>query len=946
MKLQSRIMILVLAGTLLPLAVTGTVSFSLARQSVSELATMAEKGLHAYVEQLLTAQREIKSSQLEQYFNTVRDHVVTFSRNERTVSAMREMTQSFAYDVNKVDSAALLRCRRDLAAYYHGDFTARFQQANNSKSPPVSSILARLDDDSIYRQHAYIQANPHPDGQKQQLDEARTDTPYDRAHSSFHPDCRVYLEDHGLHDILLVDLESGNVVYSVAKEVDYSTSLLSGPFAQSSMADAFREAKALTDPDGFVFVDYGRYTPSYDAPASFVASPIYDRGTKIGVAIFQLSLKHVSAIMAQRAGLGKTGETILVGPDYLVRSEPHLDAESGPVHRASQGSPAMETRPIATSFRNPDLGQVKTAATVAAVERGESGMMVAADNRDREKLIVYGPVDVLGHTWCLNAQIDTAEAYRDMSQLHAAATGANYRIVQWNLTLALLSALASGGIAWVVARNIASPIARVADFAKQIASGDLTSNCEATGEAEVGELIQSMNIMRDRICEVVGHLSGNSTTLAKSADELCKTSADLLDNARETKAQSATVSSAAEEMSINLRNVAHSAMQMSEGVTSVSCSIDEMTSTISEIARTAEQSAFIASGAATLAETSNETVGKLGSAADEIGKVIDVIQDIAEQTNLLALNATIEAARAGEAGKGFAVVATEVKELAKQTASATDGIREHIECMQCFMTEAVDSIAAISNAIRDVDDATRTIASAVEEQNCAAKNVAQKVSESASASSIVSSGIKESAMVSGEISRSIVEIDNATKNSNIASLRTSSAGDELSSLARSISEQIGYFRVPARMHWGESHMCDGVPDPIRESWDRVANTGVLETFYRNLLAADYRVMEHFSHTDMQKQKDMLRKSLEYVLAYPTGHPDARRRVENIGRSHDVNGLGITPDLYEVWRDCLIDALKVHDELWNAQLERMWKKQLQPAINVISSMYSTGSLASV
>ncbi|MCA9172830.1 MAG: hypothetical protein KDB23_34465, partial [Planctomycetales bacterium] len=179
-----------------------------------------------------------------------------------------------------------------------------------------------------------------------------------------------------------------------------------------------------------------------------------------------------------------------------------------------------------------------------------------------------------------------------------------------------------------------------------------------------------------------------------------------------SKNQSATVSAAAEELSINMKSMADSSNGMSQTIHSVANSIDEMNSTIREIANNAEKSALVADEARAIVEMSNSKIGNLGLAAKEIGRVIEVIQDIAEQTNLLALNATIEAARAGEAGKGFAVVASEVKELARQTASATDEIRERIESIQISTNEAVDSISLIGGVINNVNEVARTIASA------------------------------------------------------------------------------------------------------------------------------------------------------------------------------------------------------------------------------------------
>ncbi|MGD0519424.1 MAG: Cache 3/Cache 2 fusion domain-containing protein, partial [Thermoguttaceae bacterium] len=234
---------------------------------------------------------------------------------------------------------------------------------------------------------------------------------------------------------------------------------------------------------------------------------------------------------------------------------------------------------------------------------------------------------------------------------------------------------------------------------------------------ETDEIAAWFNTFMGKLWKVVSQVAISTKTLAGSSTKLSATAAQLASGAEETTNQSATVASAAEEMATNMNNMAAATEQMTTNVKTVAGATEQMTASISEIAKNAEQASTVAGNAAQMAQSSNETIGQLGNAADEIGKVIQVIQDIAEQTNLLALNATIEAARAGDAGKGFAVVATEVKELAKQTAEATEDIRGRIEGIQSSTGEAIKSIGSISEVIQQVNEISRTIASAVEEQS-------------------------------------------------------------------------------------------------------------------------------------------------------------------------------------------------------------------------------------
>jgi methyl-accepting chemotaxis protein len=213
--------------------------------------------------------------------------------------------------------------------------------------------------------------------------------------------------------------------------------------------------------------------------------------------------------------------------------------------------------------------------------------------------------------------------------------------------------------------------------------------------------------------------------------------------------------------------------------------------------RSAGRAASAAADAAQLVDASNTQIGDLGSAAEQVGKVIEVIQDIAEQSNLLALNATIEAARAGDAGKGFAVVATEVKALARQTASATEDIRKRIDGIQRSTGLTVKSIAGISDVIRQVNDLSRIIASAVEEQSITTREIARNVAQTSTAAQSVAKGVAESASASQEIARIIAGVDQAAKQTAQGASQTQSTGRGLSTVAEQLRSMVGQFKTGA-----------------------------------------------------------------------------------------------------------------------------------------------------
>lgn len=336
-----------------------------------------------------------------------------------------------------------------------------------------------------------------------------------------------------------------------------------------------------------------------------------------------------------------------------------------------------------------------------------------------------------------------------------------------------------------------------------IAGGDMTQTYEV-GEFDedtrdlggtFSEIAEAVNNMCRTLGQAFAGVAHNAGQIADTSTELSATATELAAGADGTTQQSAMLSAAAGEMSNFMTSMAASTEQMTVNIKTIASAVEEMTASISEIAKNAEQASAVAGNAAELTRTSNENIGQLGSAADEIGKVIETIQDIAEQTNLLALNATIEAARAGDAGKGFAVVATEVKELAKQTADATEDIRGRIERIQGSTAKAIESIGRISDVIGEVNDVSKTIASAVEEQSITTKEIAQNITQTSDAAATISAGVAESASATEMITVSVAAVEQAAQQTSSGASQTQVASTELSQLAESLRSLVGQFTV-------------------------------------------------------------------------------------------------------------------------------------------------------
>ncbi|MGY1815491.1 methyl-accepting chemotaxis protein [Blastococcus sp. SYSU D00820] len=282
-------------------------------------------------------------------------------------------------------------------------------------------------------------------------------------------------------------------------------------------------------------------------------------------------------------------------------------------------------------------------------------------------------------------------------------------------------------LALLVARSVTAPVRRIRQVLAQVADGDLRVRAGRTGGGELGEVAQSLDHTLDSLGSVL-HLVGDSAQrLAGASDKLNSASGAIADNARTAAGQADAVVTSAGDVASSVDTVAAGSSQMEAA--------------IREIATNAAQAARVAGQAVTVAEATTRTVGKLGDSSQEIATVVKLINGIAEQTNLLALNATIEAARAGEAGKGFAVVASEVKELAQETARATEDISRRVEAIQADTAGAVEAIGQISSVIGEINDFQATIAAAVEEQTATTNEMNRNVMEAANGSQQIANAI-------------------------------------------------------------------------------------------------------------------------------------------------------------------------------------------------------------
>ena len=696
--LDNRLLLALLAVSLIPMALMGLAS---QQASSTALKTQAFKQLETV--------NTITGRSVERYFATLHNELRVLSEDRMITAAIRELTAGAAgiLAADGVDEQGVARARRSLESFYTGEFAAAFRRATGT-DPDSRALVAELDDESIWLQDLYLRGNENPLCSKARLDAAADGSAYTQAHAIYHPILRNLQEKYGLYDLFLIDAESGRIVYSVCKEVDFTASLRSGPIAGTNLGRAFQEAVASGTRDAVAFAEFDRYLPSLMAPASFIATPVFDGRELVGVVAFQIPLARVSSIIGETTGMGTTGETYAVGADRLFRSESRFTAELG----------------VESTVLNPKL-KVDTLPARSALDDDSVGTALGTDYRGQQVLASWLPVTIHADStggrgavrWALISEIDRAEVLAPVTSLW-----------RFGLTVFGLTTLGVLAVSTLIARR--------------------------------------MNRATERQARLVHGIIDNTHALASSSEELTSVSQQMSAAAEQTTAQANLVSAAAEQVSGNARMV--------------SGSIDNLVTSIHEIAKSAQDAAAVARRAVEMAGTTSTTMDALGRSSSEIGAVVKVITSIAEQTNLLALNATIEAARAGEAGKGFAVVANEVKELARETAKATEDIGGRIESMQHDTSRAVAAIAEIGTVIGRIDELQTRIAAAVEEQSATTGEISRNIVEATTGT--------------GEIAENIVQVAQAAQSTAEGASNTQVSSQELARMAQALQRLVDEYQ--------------------------------------------------------------------------------------------------------------------------------------------------------
>ncbi|NCF27042.1 MAG: response regulator [Gammaproteobacteria bacterium] len=462
---------------------------------VSDLSTREAMRRDAFNK--LTAVREMKAQQIEDYFTLISNQIRSLARSRDTVSAM----QLFRVGITVLKPGQYIHPMRpgELEDFYTDTFAPLWVSKGSGQNLSAASIqdLIPTDDITKHLQTTYIAANENEVGSKNELLRGADSTYYTAQHVKFHSVFNDFLDKFGFYDIFLIDNRDGRIVYSVFKEIDYATSLKTGPFKNTNLAKAFNKvvfnsSDGTADSEHVSVVDFEPYTPSYGVPAGFIATPIYDQDKLIGVLAFQMPVDHINGIMTSHSswkdiGLGESGETYLVGADKLLRNQSRFLIEDR--ERYLQMIEELGTDPDTVarirSFNNSiGLQEVDTVGTRAALS-GETGTQVFDDYRGVRVLSAYRQLNLPGLDWVIMSEIDEAEAFQLFDQLRD-------RMIMLASVLIAITIY----ISYFFSLSLTRPLRNLESAAESLSSGKLDEPIQRASGDEIGDLAENFEQMR------------------------------------------------------------------------------------------------------------------------------------------------------------------------------------------------------------------------------------------------------------------------------------------------------------------------------------------------------------------------------------------------------------------------------------------------------------------
>ncbi len=642
-----------------------------------------KSGIEKEVNEKMQAIVDSKDKEISHYLENIKKQILTFSKTTHIIEASEKFIDSY----NNIQTKLTSPMKENLLNYYNNEFNVKYKN-EVGKLASIDALTSPLKEKDLLMQYAFISNNKNALGEKDKLDTTEILPNYSNVHKIYHPAIREYLAQFEYYDIFIIDVNTGRIVYSVFKELDFSTSLLDGPYKDSNLAKAYSKALQIEDQNSVAFLDFEKYTPSYEAPASFISTPIWKNNKPIAILAYQMPVAAINDIVSSTNGLGPLGEAYLVGEDNRLRSD---------LKNAKDYN-------IINSFKN-DL-RIKSSPISKALENGESRGLVKNVNGERAFQIVKR-VDFEKSKWVIIAEILEKDSLKNLIKIR------NNGIIF--STIIILVVIIFG---YFLSNRFANLISVITE--KLSKSAHEVQNASQTLSLASNKMNKSVNSQSDNLNQTASAIDEITSMLDRSTDS-AKHARDL---SSETKNSAQSGSQTVQAMLKEIELISESYDQISSSIESnnndigdivnVITEISQKTNVINDIVFQTKLLSFNASveaaragehgkGFAVVAEEVGNLATMSGNAADEI---MSMLSGSIEKVNAIAHKTRTEVTKIVSEGKHQVDKGIQV---ANDSQSKLESIHQGITNLDNSISEIAAAAIEQQSGVNDIKSAIKSL---------------------------------------------------------------------------------------------------------------------------------------------------------------------------------------------------------------------------------------------